>query len=142
MSNFTVEQQFYEACKEGYLERVKLIMNNSAFDVTWINQGLYSACFWGNTSIVKHLLPFMHDISIECFNCCYPMNGQENRKSDFLQIIQLILDHGGLEDFKVDGLSLLENTVSDNDFKQKALKLITEYLYRLDGPIYNENVLE
>lgn len=141
----SVVGNFKEACRTNNLDEVKRCLELPDFKYEWINDGLYCACFWGCLKVAEYLLPSVDNININWLKHCYPMVDQQYKETEYLTIIQMLLDHGGLGNFNLKDITFIQNGESfyleRSDFKQKAKTLITEYLYRIDGPIYNQNVI-
>ena len=137
--------KFHVACKNEDIDTIKTMIEDG-FDPSFDNNAMLKLCFLGqyDKSILfllgcNKLSKFDEDIlknalvsnNIEYVklllnnpNTTIPKD-LEKLWTDVIKILRALYPHHEIDD------------LLDNEIKQ----LVTEHMYRLDGPIYNENIL-
>ena len=142
MSN--LKSEFISACRNDELEDVMRYLQMPEFDNNWINctgmNGLREACNYGNYEIVEYLLSFVDIINIQYLQIAYTYN--QDKIANYLTIIEFLLAHGKFDtSIEIDNIYFFNVAGVPLDFKNDARNLIIEYLYRVDGSIYNQNII-
>uniref|UniRef100_A0A6C0JUA0 Ankyrin repeat protein n=1 Tax=viral metagenome TaxID=1070528 RepID=A0A6C0JUA0_9ZZZZ len=117
--------RFVIACERGDIINVRA----NAVRVTQKDRmyGLFCACYYQKIEIVKFLLDYVENIDISTFELAI-----ELAEHNLPDVLQLLFNSGKLDDTMVNNAT---------DFKENAMSLLDEYKFRLDGKIYNENIL-
>jgi len=143
MKNITKFFDFMSSCAKCNIEDLQRIMSSADFDPQWCiykadgyYSPLYSACMCGHPEIVELLLKYVDVIPNNCFQtACMPAS--DKRDNDFLKTAELLLKHG-----KFDKVVYYTPDLDElNDFEKQLKILFDEYMFRLDGPKYNENII-
>uniref|UniRef100_A0A6C0JUL7 Uncharacterized protein n=1 Tax=viral metagenome TaxID=1070528 RepID=A0A6C0JUL7_9ZZZZ len=137
--------RFFYYCSKGNLKEIKYqITHDENFKTEWITDNLYGpsalgeACDSKSIGLIQYLLQYVDNIDIEYIDF-HEMN---------IEILKLFLAHGKFND-DIRKMQLYSDFTDKNDtftkqykkFMKRAKPLVDEYLFRLDGPIYNENII-
>jgi hypothetical protein len=102
----------------------------------------YEACFRGNYRAVSVLLDHIETIDFYCLNTAFETfieEGEESISDDnHLKTIELLLNSGKMVEFDPSNIKI---HFESEYFTTKAKALLDEYTFRLDGPVYNKNIL-
>ena len=144
MSDHTGIYEFTYVCGKGDLTAVRYHMAAENFNIEWITNtvycpnGLVEACRSKNIQVIEYLLQYVDNIDIEYIDS-HEMN---------IEILKLFLAHGKFND-DIRNTQLYNDFTDTNDtftkkykkFMKRAKPLVDEFIFRLDGPIYNENII-
>uniref|UniRef100_A0A6C0JXB9 Ankyrin repeat protein n=1 Tax=viral metagenome TaxID=1070528 RepID=A0A6C0JXB9_9ZZZZ len=123
------------ACIKGDIDTVKdMVLLCNKDDIT---NCFYHACFNGQNEIVKFLLDYIDVVEERCIYTAFVSAGYHEDK--YLKTIELLFNSGKLGDF--DSKSIIIMKKESIYFKEQAQSLLDEYMFRLDGPKYNENII-
>ena len=117
--------RFVIACERGDIVNVRANVVRVTQDDRL--NGLFFACYCQQIETVKFLLDYAENIDIDTFEIAIEL--AEHNRPD---VLQLLFNSGKLDDTMVNNAT---------DFNEKAMSMINEYKFRLDGKIYNENII-
>ena len=133
---------FTTACMSCTEDNVRKIVSRDDFDPRWITDKykdafvLFYVCHFGYVKIVEILLDYVDVIPLDCLIViCI----NTHRADKYLKIIQLLLQHDNFNK----PIPSLSNLISNQEsyFNNQIKILFDEYMFRIDGPKYNENMM-
>ena|SRR6185503_3767915 len=137
----SIKNAFEDACKENNVHCATRCMKHADFRDSYVRVGFFIACIKGNLEIAELLLPYFDKIPIDAlYKTVYEGLAYWNisRRHNYFLIIKLLFTlqlEGNIDTiYKIFDLQSEEIVKPIRD-------LCDEYKYRLDGPLYNENIL-
>uniref|UniRef100_A0A6C0JRC5 Uncharacterized protein n=1 Tax=viral metagenome TaxID=1070528 RepID=A0A6C0JRC5_9ZZZZ len=133
---------FMDVCRDLSFAKVKEYMAQPSFDMKMLlTQGdvyccsLLFALRTGRIAIVEYFLTFIDVIPIEIW-----AEYSVHRKFDVddIELVRLLLNHGK---FSGNIFSYLRPESISTEIANQLDTLFNEYKFRLDGPVYNENII-
>ena len=134
-----MNETFRDRCRSGKINKIRELLDNPDLDpmeqdeYAW--NGLDYACSNGHLEIVKLLLADdrIDPSETDNFALARAIFGEDNK--GFPEIVRLMLD---------DGRCSIPAWIGELDhihLSESVKQVINEYMYRLDGPIYNQNII-
>jgi hypothetical protein len=136
------KKQFLTACEQNDTETVKRYLTQDYIDISHIKWGFSSGCVYNCYETLECLLPFIDTIPHYDLTalCRRPFSNIER----LLKIIKMLLNSGKVNDIE----NIVRPSASPLSGQEAAVTvkrindLLDEYMFRLDGPIYNENIID